>query len=96
MKSIIKMFMPVLVLLLAAAGCEYDTDTVVYEEDITYPESPSISGINPDQVAPAGANTIDIIGTNFCEGAENNQVYFDQNSVEILEASSEWSRSTTI
>ena len=88
MKSIIKMLMALMLFVLVIAGCEYDTNSVVYEDKITYPEGPSITGIDPDQVAIPGANTISILGTNFCNGAENNQVYFNNNPVEVLEASS--------
>jgi len=76
-----------MILILSVTGCEYDTNSVAYKDKITYPEGPLITGINPDKVAPPGANTISIIGTNFCEVAENNEVYFNQISVEILEAS---------
>ena len=59
-KTIEKAVLTLSCLLLAVmAGCEYDAPTPAYFKDYANPATPAITKLNPDKVAPPGANTFD-------------------------------------
>ena len=74
------------VLLLAAAGCEYDVAEPGYYDPYTVPLTPSISAIVPAR-ATAGVNRITIEGLNFSASPDSNRVYFGNTEAEVVSAS---------
>jgi hypothetical protein len=74
------------VLLLAAAGCEYDVAEPKYYDPYTVPPTPSISAIVPAR-AIAGVNRITIEGLNFSASPDSNRVYFGNTEAEVVSAS---------
>jgi hypothetical protein len=87
MKSIIKMLMALVALILFMTGCKYEVAEPPWEQDFVNPPTPVITEIQPANVAPAGINTITILGENFAETVEDNKVYFDNVNAEIITAS---------
>ncbi len=79
--------MAFVVLILFVTGCKYDVAEPPWEQDFVNPPTPVITEIQPPNVAPAGINTITIVGENFAETAEDNKVYFDNVNAEIITAS---------
>jgi hypothetical protein len=74
------------VLLLAAAGCEYDVAEPRYYDPYTIPQTPAITAVVPDR-ATAGVNTITIQGDHFSPSPDSNRVYFSSTQAEVLSAS---------
>ena len=79
--------MAFMVLILFVTGCKYDVAEPPWEQDFVNPPTPVITEIQPANVAPAGINTITIVGENFAETVEDNKVYFDNVNAEIITAS---------
>ncbi len=75
------------VLLLVAAGCEYDGPTAMWDRPYEKTNSPQIASIDPAEALP-GVNTITINGTGFSPVMENNKVYIDGARGEILSSDS--------
>ena len=86
MKSTIQMISCLLLVsaVLMLTGCEYD----VAEPQWTQPQPetpvPEITGMDPADVAGAGANTITITGVHFGASKEMNDVYFDNVQAEVI------------
>jgi hypothetical protein len=74
------------VLLLAAAGCEYDSPTPLWYQDRTADTGPQVTAIEPAQ-ATAGVNAVTITGEGFSATLDSNRVYFGGMKAEILSAS---------
>ena len=74
-------------LIVGMIGCEYDVAEPQWEQDFVNPPTPKITQLEPDKVAPAGFNTIKILGENFAEAREDNQVYFGNVTAEVVNAS---------
>jgi hypothetical protein len=87
MKSIIKMLIAFVVLILFMTGCKYEVAEPPWEKDFVNPPTPVIKEIQPADVAPAGINTITIVGENFAETIDDNKVYFDNVNAEIITVS---------
>ena len=87
MKSIIKMLMAFMVLILFMTGCKYEVAEPLWEKDYTNPPTPVITRLDPDSVAPAGVNYITIYGEDFAESLADNQVYFGNVAAEIVDGS---------
>lgn len=75
------------VALVVISGCEYDVKQPLWYEDFTAPSSPTITTLDPDNVARAGVNTITIRGENFVAETGANLVYFGATTAEVFEAS---------
>jgi hypothetical protein len=73
------------VLLMAAAGCEYDSPVPMYYQDQSARTGPSVTGLEPGQ-ATAGVNTITIRGERFSSVPDSNRVYFSGAKAEIISA----------
>ncbi len=76
-----KTIVPVVALLLA--GCTYNGPTAVYDQAQPAYVSPTISGLTPGS-APAGINYITIAGTNFSPVLNDNKVYVNGVTAEIV------------
>ncbi len=87
MKSFITILIVLIAVLLVITGCEYEVAEPPWEQDFVNPPIPVITEIQPADVAPAGINTITIVGENFAETVEDNKVYFDNVDAEIITAS---------
>jgi len=74
-------------LIVAMTGCEYDVQEPQWDKDFVNPGTPGITRLEPDRVASPGFNTIKILGENFAETQDDNKVYFDNISAEIVAAS---------
>jgi hypothetical protein len=85
MKSIIKILISLMTLLLVMTGCEYDVAQPQWEKDHEAPPVPVINGIEPEGGAVAGVNKITISGEYFSEIPENNHIYFDNVEAEVIE-----------
>ncbi|MBN2105621.1 IPT/TIG domain-containing protein [bacterium] len=85
MKSTIKILITLTAVLLVMAGCEYDGPTAAYDQPQPNYSNASITGMDPE-TAGAGVNDIKILGENFSDSLEANQVYFDNVQVDIIEA----------
>jgi hypothetical protein len=72
-------------LLLAVAGCEYDSPTPMYYQDHAARTGPSVTSLDPAQ-AEAGVNAITILGERFSAAPDSNRVYFSGSKAEILSA----------
>ncbi|MBN1783135.1 IPT/TIG domain-containing protein [bacterium] len=85
MKSIIKTGLIFTALLLVVAGCDtWDGPTAMYYRDQPdYPEA-TITGITPE-VAAAGENYITIQGENFAPALSDNQVFFGNALVDLVD-----------
>ena len=59
-----------------------------WDQPYTPPPTPVITGVEPADVAPAGVNTITILGENFEENAEDNLVYFNNVKADVISATS--------
>ena len=88
MKSIIKILIALVVVLLVMTGCEYDVAEPQWTQEHEDPPVPVINQVDPSG-AVAGVNTITIMGEYFSDTMEKNHVYFDNTEVEILESSSD-------
>ncbi|MBN2201045.1 IPT/TIG domain-containing protein [bacterium] len=73
------------VLLLAAAGCEYDSPVPMFYQDHSARTGPSVTGLEPARAA-AGVNTVTIRGERFSPAADSNRVYFNGAKTEIISA----------
>lgn len=73
------------VLLLAAAGCEYDSPVPMYYQDHASRTGPSVTGLEPGR-ATAGVNAITIRGERFSSVPDSNRVYFNGAKAEIISA----------
>ncbi len=76
-----------MILILSVTGCKYEVAEPPWEQDLVNTPVPVITEIQPADVAPAGINTITIVGENFAETVEDNKVYFDNVNTEIIAAS---------
>ena len=86
MKSTIKVLIAFMAVLLVMAGCEWDGPTAMYyQEQPDYPEA-TITEMTPE-IAVAGDNYITVHGENFAPVLEENQVFFDNAIVELIEGS---------
>jgi len=74
-------------LIIVMIGCEYDVQKPQWDKDFVNPATPVITRLEPDRVASPGFNTIKILGENFAETQDDNKVYFDNISAEIVAAS---------
>ncbi len=87
-KTIHRILLPLsCLLLLCAAGCEFDVPTPAYYQDQGASAAPKITGMSPANSAPAGANTITIQGENFSTTPGGNRVYFGIKEPELLSQS---------
>jgi hypothetical protein len=83
MKSIIKILIACMAVLVMT-GCEYDAPTAMfYQKQPEYPTA-TITGITPE-TAVAGENYINIMGENFAPVLTDNQVFFDNVKVDLVE-----------
>ncbi len=73
------------VLLLAAAGCEYDSPVPMWYQDHAAKLGPSVTGLEPAR-ATAGVNTVTIRGDRFSPVPDSNRVYFNGAKTEIISA----------
>jgi hypothetical protein len=73
--------------MLSMPGCEYDVMQSQWYEPPKETNIPVITSIDPD-TGKAGVNIITIIGENFVELPDTNDVYFDIQPVDILDVSS--------
>ena len=87
-KENLVMILAVLAVLVIMTGCEYDAPTAMYYQDQATYLTPVISEIIPADVAPAGANTITIRGTDLKSDSGSVSVYFDNVMAEMLNATS--------
>jgi hypothetical protein len=69
------------------AGCSYDVEAPLWEKPYTIPATPVITGVQPG-LAPAGVNTIQIVGHNLNGVPAANGVYFGITPVEVVSKSS--------
>ncbi len=74
------------VLLLAAAGCEYNVAEPRYDDSVTIPAAPAVTAVVPDR-ATAGVNTIVLQGRNFGATIDRNKVYFGSSEADLIAAS---------
>jgi hypothetical protein len=86
MKSIIKILISLMTLLLVMTGCEYDAPTAMWKQPQPDYPTATITQITPE-IAVAGENYINIIGENFAPVLEDNQVFFDNVRVDLVEGS---------
>ncbi len=82
-----KMMLLMTLLLVAAAGCEYDAAEPVWYKEYAKPAAPVIHQLEP-AVAIPGVNIITIQGANFSPSADSNVVYFDAITAQVTEATS--------
>jgi len=66
-------------------ACEYKSPKAIWDpnEDLHLESAPTISRIDPPQIAPPGVLTISIYGKNFSPNIEKNFVYFGSTKAEI-------------
>lgn len=74
-------------LIITMISCEYDVQKPRWEKDFVNPGTPVITRLEPDRVASPGFNTIKILGENFAETQDDNKVYFNNISAEIIAVS---------
>ncbi|MDM7925102.1 MAG: IPT/TIG domain-containing protein [bacterium] len=72
-------------LLLAAAGCEYDSPVPMWYQDHAADTGPAVTGLEPARAA-AGVNTVTIRGERFSPVPDSNRVYFSGAKAEIISA----------
>ncbi|MBN1561847.1 IPT/TIG domain-containing protein [candidate division KSB1 bacterium] len=87
MKSFLSILSASVILLLLGAACEYKMTEPGWYDDHPASAVPKITALDPAS-APAGFNSIKILGENFSSQEGKNQVYFDNVAAEVLEFSS--------
>ena len=73
------------ILLLAAAGCDYDSPVPMWYQDHAADTGPTVTGLEPARAA-AGVNTVTIRGERFSPVPDSNRVYFSGAKAEIISA----------
>jgi hypothetical protein len=69
-------------------GCKYDVAGPMWDKSAPTVTTPTITGVIPPRVAPAGVNTITIQGQSFSDSISDMSVYFNSTLAEIVSASS--------
>ncbi|MEE9432414.1 MAG: IPT/TIG domain-containing protein [Melioribacteraceae bacterium] len=83
LKDLVKIFLLFSVFLFSFWGCENEYPDSIYNPDETFKPNPTINTISPD-LAFAGVDTIDIMGTNFSTNPSEIKVFFNGEKGEIV------------